>query len=111
MNIYDFDGTLYAGDSTMDFLKFSLKKHPSLVRFLPVMGFAFLRHYGFKSITKTVMKEQFYRIFSGYDPLALLEEFWDVHQEKIFLWYPGRKQREDDNLISAHAGTCQYTCL
>jgi len=101
MNIYDFDGTLYAGDSTMDFLKFSLKKHPSLVRFLPVMGFAFLRHYGFKSITKTVMKEQFYRIFSGYDPLALLEEFWDVHQEKIFPWYPGRQQREDDILISA----------
>ena len=29
MNIYDFDGTLYAGDSTMDFLKFSLKKHPA----------------------------------------------------------------------------------
>ena len=35
MNIYDFDGTLYDGDSTFDFILYSLKKHPSLLRFLP----------------------------------------------------------------------------
>ena len=46
MNIYDFDGTLYHGDSTMDFLKYSFKKHPSLLRFLPAMGLAALRHHG-----------------------------------------------------------------
>ena len=40
MNIYDFDGTLYDGDSTFDFIVFSLKKHPALVRFLPVQGWA-----------------------------------------------------------------------
>ena len=56
MNIYDFDGTLYHGDSTMDFLKYSFKKHPSLLRFLPAMGLAALRHYGFHSIDKTAMK-------------------------------------------------------
>ena len=31
MNIYDCDGTLYSGDSTVDFLKYSFKKHPSLI--------------------------------------------------------------------------------
>ena len=55
--IYDFDGTLYDGDSTMDFLKYSFKKHPSLLRFLPAMGLAALRHYGFHSIDKTAMKQ------------------------------------------------------
>ena len=101
MNIYDFDGTLYSGDSTMDFLKFSLKKHPALVRFLPGIGWAALRYYGFHVIEKTDMKERFYRIFSGYDPEGLLEEFWDLHQHKLFPWYAGKQQREDDIIISA----------
>ena len=101
MNIYDFDGTLYAGDSTMDFLKYSFKKHPGLVRFLPAMGIAALRHYGFKSIDKTAMKQIFYRMFTGYDAEALLEEFWDIHEKNLFPWYHGKQQKEDDILISA----------
>ncbi len=99
MNIYDFDGTLYSGDSTLDFILFSLKKHPALLRFLPVQGLAFLR-YAAKRIDKTAMKEQFYRMLSGYDAQALLEEFWDTHQHKIFPWYPGQQQ-DSDIVISA----------
>ncbi len=101
MNIYDFDGTLYAGDSTMDFLKYSIRKHPGLIRFLPAMGLAALKHYGFHSIEKTDMKQVFYRIFTGYDAEGLLEEFWDKHETNIFPWYPGRQQKEDDIIISA----------
>ena len=101
MNIYDFDKTLYAADSTADFLKFSLKKHPALVRFLPAMGIAALRHYGLKQIDKTAMKERFYQIFTLYDAEALLEEFWDKHQHKLFPWYAGKQQRDDDIVISA----------
>ena len=100
MNIYDFDGTLYDGDSTMDFLKYSIKKHPALVRFLPGMGVACLRHYLLKATDKTTMKERFYRILSGYDAQGLLEEFWDKHQHKVFPWYPGQ-QEETDIVISA----------
>jgi len=101
MNIYDFDGTLYSGDSTMDFLKYSIKKHPGLIRFLPAIGWAAVRHYGFKSIDKTAMKETFYSIFTGYDAESLLEEFWDIHEKNIFPWYPGKQQKEDDIVISA----------
>jgi len=99
MNIYDFDKTLYGSDSTVDFLKYSVKKHPSLLRFLPAMGWA-ASLYALKQIDKTAMKQRFYRIFTGYDAEGLLEEFWDVHQHKIFSWYP-RQQREDDIVISA----------
>ena len=99
MNIYDFDGTLYDGDSTFDFLMFSIRKHPSLLRFLPIQGWAAVR-YLTKQIEKTAMKEQFYKIFSGYDAEGLLEEFWDKHQHKIFHWYPSQ-QEETDIVISA----------
>lgn len=100
MNIYDFDKTLYGADSTMDFILFSLKKHPALLRYLPVQGVAFIKHYVLKATDKTAMKEQFYRIFRGYDPEALLEEFWDTHQHKIFPWY-SEQQEETDIVISA----------
>ena len=101
MNIYDFDGTLYAGDSTVDFLKYSFKKHPALLRFLPAMGIAALKHYGFHCIDKTAMKETFYRLFTGFDAEAELEEFWDIQQKNISPWYPGKQQKEDDIIISA----------
>ena len=99
MNIYDFDGTLYDGDSTFDFIVYSIKKHPGLLRFLPRQGWAFLR-YAMKRIDKTAMKEQFYSMFTGYDAEGLLEEFWDSHQGKVFPWYPGQ-QEETDIVISA----------
>lgn len=99
MNIYDFDGTIYHGDSTMDFILYSLKKHPALVRFLPIQAMAFLR-YKQKKVDKTTMKEQFYRMLSGYDAAALLEEFWDNHQHKIYSWYPDQ-QEGGDIIISA----------
>lgn len=99
MNIYDFDKTIYGSDSTKDFLLYSLKKHPALVRFLPGMGWAACL-YLCKAIDKTAMKQRFYRIFTGYDAQALLEEFWDKHQHKVFSWYPGQ-QEESDIVISA----------
>ena len=99
MNIYDFDGTIYGGDSTVDFVLYSLKKHPALCRFLPGTGWAFAL-YALKKIDKTDMKERFYRMLSGYDAEGLLEEFWDKHQHKIFPWYPGQ-QEKTDIIISA----------
>lgn len=99
MNIYDFDKTLYGSDSTMDFIFYSFRKHPALVRFLPEIGWA-AAWYAMKRIDKTAMKQHFYHIFTGYDAEGLLEEFWDSHQHKIFPWYPGQ-QEETDIVISA----------
>lgn len=99
MNIYDFDGTLYGGDSTLDFILYSLKKHPALLRFFPGIGIQFCR-YACKAIDKTTFKQGLYHIFSGYDVESELEEFWDSHQHKIFSWYPDQ-HREDDIIISA----------
>ena len=56
MNVYDFDETIYSGDSTRDFYFYSIKKNPSLLRFLPKQGWAFLK-YMFGIINKTKFKE------------------------------------------------------
>lgn len=99
MNIYDFDGTLYDGDSTVDFFLFCLKKHPSLVRFLPKQAWGFLLH-GLKRIDRTELKEYFFSFLKGVDGDKLLEPFWQSHREKIFIWYPDQ-HRSDDLVISA----------
>ena len=99
MNGFDFDGTIYSGDSTFDFCVFCYKKHPGLIRFLPMQGAAFLG-YALKLIDKTRMKEIFYRFLRAIDAETLLPEFWETHRKNIFPWYPAQQQ-EDDILISA----------
>ena len=35
IDVYDFDGTIYDGDSTVDFVRFCLRRHPGMIASLP----------------------------------------------------------------------------
>ena len=35
IDVYDFDGTIYDGDSTVDFVFFCLRRHPGVIAGLP----------------------------------------------------------------------------
>ncbi len=100
MNVYDFDKTIYDGDSTADFILWCFRKKPWLmVSFLP--GIAAFGGYLVKLCSKTYFKEKFYRFLLGVPNVDLwVEEFWKEHLEKIQEWYLLR-QREDDVIISA----------
>ena len=98
MNVYDFDNTIYRGDSTFDFCLFCLKRDPGLLRFLPGNFAAYLR-YLTGSWSKTRMKEYFFRFFPAIpDMEAMLAEFWAVAAQNIKPWY---RQQPDDVIISA----------
>lgn len=43
IDVYDFDGTIYDGDSTVDFVRFCLRRHPSLLTGAPGLTGAALR--------------------------------------------------------------------
>ena len=43
IDVYDFDGTIYDGDSTADFVLFCLPRHPELIGGLPRIALAALR--------------------------------------------------------------------
>ena len=102
MNIYDFDKTIYDGDSTTNFYKFCLKKRPwiALGLFRVLVPFT---AYLFGKGTKTAFKEQIYR---GFLPKIkdkreeYLSEFWEKNFCKIKKLYL-KHQREDDIIISA----------
>ncbi len=84
MDIYDFDGTLYEGDSTADFLRWCLRKYPRIALTLPRTGFAALACLGFKAIDKTQFKAALYR-FLPLIPNVMeeVEAFWHHNERKI----------------------------
>lgn len=100
MNVYDFDKTIYAGDSTLDFYFFSLKKNPMLIRFLPIQIIGFIK-YMFGMYSKLQFKEKFYSFLKGIkDVDSMVELFWNENQDKIKDWYLKSKE-ESDVIISA----------
>jgi HAD superfamily phosphoserine phosphatase-like hydrolase len=99
MNVYDFDGTIYDGDSTVDFFLFALKRKPSLIRYCFGQAMGFLL-YGMKRIGKTELKERFFSFLPGVDAPTLVEEFWNHNHHKIYKWYLDQQQ-PDDIIISA----------
>ncbi|AYV33958.1 haloacid dehalogenase-like hydrolase [Erysipelothrix rhusiopathiae] len=100
MNVYDFDKTIYDGDSSMDFYKYNLKRDKSIIKFWPRQIKAAL-DYKRGKIDKTEMKTVFYEYFTAIpDMKKRVLEFWDEHREKIKPWYLEQK-RDDDLIISA----------
>lgn len=97
MNVYDWDKTIYDGDSSIDFYKFNVKRNKRLAKLWPAQVKA-AADYKRGKITKTEMKTQFYRYFSEIDDIdnAVLE-FWAINKHKIKPWY--MEQRRDDDLI------------
>ncbi|MBQ3181822.1 MAG: HAD-IB family phosphatase [Clostridia bacterium] len=100
MNVYDFDKTIYNGDSTVNFYKYCIRKRPVILKYLPKQLWAVFMYF-IKVYDKTKMKENFYRFLQGIDDVdALLISFWEENMAKIKAWYIESK-RDDDVIISA----------
>ncbi len=99
LNVYDFDYTLYGGESGTDFYKFCLGRRYRLARYWPHQAWGWIgKHILGKN--NTWMKQRYYRFFRGVDVEAMAEEFWDENISKIRPWYEGL-HREDDLVITA----------
>lgn len=100
MNVYDFDKTLYRGDSTLDFYRFCLRRQPGLVRRLPGQCLRMLGAVAGRR-GRTALKEGFYSFLPAVRDLdAAVEAFWEqaasaVNQDLV------RGLREGDVVVSA----------
>ncbi len=100
MRVYDFDETIYDGDSTRDFYFFCLRRYPRIARLWPMQLWHFLR-FSTGFLPKTQFKARFYRFFRLVpDMEAAVDAFWESHFHKIKAWYLAEK-RPDDVVISA----------
>ena len=104
MNVYDFDGPIYRGESAFDFYLFTIRKNPKAMKFLFVVVKSLVLYKlcriseeTFRQLVSTYAKE-YISMFSN--PRAVVEEFWDGHLNKIKPWYFDR-QKDDDLILSA----------
>lgn len=107
MNVYDFDNTIYDGESMVDFFLMCVKKHPRLIRLMPEIFIKLLKY----KRCRMTREELFdfaecnarYLIDILGDISAEVREFWDKNIEKIRSYYILNK-KPDDVIISASAG-------
>ncbi len=83
MNVYDFDKTIYDGDSTVDFYFYCLKRCPKTILRVPaVLWYAIL--YMLQIYTKTQFKEKFYIFLKDIKNIdRMVRFFWKSHEKHI----------------------------
>ena len=112
MRVFDFDNTIYDGESVIDFYLFSLRRNPKVARYVPVVLYHLLRY----KLGRTTMAdlEQAGRKYAAQylssfdDPEGLVRDFWDGHIRKIKAWYHPEK---DDVIVLMGKGHETYQIL
>ena len=100
MNVFDFDKTIYNGDSTLNFYLFCLKKKPILVLCIFQQLFA-AGLYLANIYSKTKFKEKFFCFLNYIDNIDdYVTEFWQLEKDNICNWYL-EIRKNDDVIISA----------
>ena len=100
VNVYDFDNTIYRGDSTADLYKYCLRHYPFgvIIRWPHLIFFGIL--FGLKIISKTNFKEKMYHFLRAVpDVDDAIDGFWDIHRDNIKGWY--YEQKKDSDIISS----------
>lgn len=100
-DVYDFDGTIYDGDSGVDLFLFCLKKYPKIIRRLPKMlGKAIC--YLLKLCTMEELKSVVFAFLQDIpDVDVMIEEFWQNHEKKLKSFWVNKKNHKKDIIISA----------
>ena len=100
MTGYDFDKTIYDGNSFVDFYFYCLLRRPYIVLLLPYQGIVGLL-YVLHIIDRRMCKQLFHHyLFFVFGTPKMIANFWQSHLKKIKPWYL-EQQHEDDLIVSA----------
>lgn len=104
MNVYDFDNTIYDGESALDFFFFYIKKTPYLIKYIPKVFVALIRYKTGKLTVEQALSEYAHFIEDYFVTIADFDAdskvFWDKHMHKIKPFYR-EIQQEDDVIVTA----------
>lgn len=95
MNVYDFDKTIFRGDSTARFYVYCLRKNPKIFKRVPRLGWEALTL--LKKDKQRFKQHMFGFLTDLSDPEQMISDFWDREIGRIKPWY--LKQKKNDDLI------------
>ncbi|NLH62722.1 MAG: haloacid dehalogenase-like hydrolase [Erysipelotrichaceae bacterium] len=100
MNIYDWDNTIYQGDSTADFVLWLYVHRPlTMLSIFRTAGCGIL--YGLHLMEKLTFKQNLYHMFVYVKDIdRTADDFVDSHMDHVKDWYL-QQQKKDDMVISA----------
>lgn len=102
VNVYDFDGTIYKRDCSVEFYKYVIKKKPIVFFrcfFKQIKGILL---YKLGKVPKEKMKERYFCFLKLINAEDFVEKFvnQELRRNHIAAWYKGQK-KENDLIISA----------
>ena len=84
MDVYDFDNTLYRGDSTADFMMWCARRYPRVLATLPRTAVAAVACFALHAIDKTRFKGVLYRFLPLVPDIeSEVRRFWDARHDRI----------------------------
>ena len=108
LSVYDFDKTIYNGETLNDFYRFYLIKKPWKIYTVFFQLWYFLL-YVLKIISLEKLKENFLRFLNGENTgelKKLIREFWEKKESKINLWVKDeilKNKKETEILVAISA--------
>ena len=104
MNVYDFDNTIYDGESVLDLFFFYVRRDPYLIRYIPKVFHALAKYKAGRITVEQAIEryapfvEDYFRKIEDFNADAVT--FWDGHMKKIKPFY-AKLHREDDVIVTA----------
>lgn len=97
MNGYDFDNTIYKGNSFRRFFFFCLLRLPYLVLYIPIQLFAWILY-----VLHIIGKHAFLRVLERFvmfvpNKTKFVNKFWKKNIKRVKSWY--LNQRKDDDVV------------
>ena len=94
VEVFDFDGTIYNGDATLDFYFFCLMRHPRLMKYVPRQTLSGIKYY-LKKEDIVYFKSKFLCFLKEINLKEETEIFWISYYRKIKHWYNIREKNRD----------------
>lgn len=100
MYVYDFDNTIYDGDSSLDFYKFCFKKNKKVIKYLPNQ-ILYMLLYAVGKKSKEEFKEAYFSFLKEFNDISVIvNEFWKKNKHKLKKFYL-KRNHNNDVIISA----------